>query len=511
MFCKGSHNTYSCKELLALPVDKRLAQVKTLKLCINCLRNNHFSKDCKAGGCKKCNGRHNTFLHLGESKDENKAENKSVPGAIKVETKDESNVARDSTVTTHAFPITQGSYMLLATAKIFIFDSKDNAHPCRALLDNGSQSNFITKRLTQKLGLAKTPIKIPVCGVNQSITNISHKTKTSIKSLYNNYKRELSFMIVDNITQELPNKFYNVSTLNIPEGLSLADPRFNYPEAVDVLLGAGIFWELLCAGQIQLGEGRPFLQKTKLAWIISGPMMHEDKGSGNLCHLNTIQEIRDNLERFWKIEECLSTPNFTKEESECEDLFVNTAERDEQGRFTVQLPLRSNVDKLGESLEMSTKRFYALERRLSKDFNLKQQYIDFMNEYQELGHMTEIEPNAGDIHPIYYLPHHSVVKEASSTIKVRVVFDASAKTSSNLSLNDVLMVGPIIQDSLFAILIRFRIHEYVFTSDIMKMYRQVNVCKRHRNLQRIVWRSDERDFKALSVKHINIRHSTSLV
>lgn len=54
-----------------------------------------------------------------------------------------------------------------------------------------------------------------------------------------------------------------------------------------------------------------------------------------------------------------------------------------------------------------------------------------MNEYQELGHMTEVESNDKDLHSVYYLLHHSVVKEASSTTRVRVVFDASAKTSSN--------------------------------------------------------------------------------
>jgi len=373
-------------------------------------------------------------------------ENQSDSSEVKAEVNSKTNATRESTVTAYSFQIIQGSYILLATARVLIFDSKGESHECRALLDNGSQSNFITKQLSQKLGLAKAPIKLPVYGVNQSITNITHKTKASIKPLFNQYKIELSFMIVDNITQELPNKFYNISTLNIPESLSLADPRFNYPETVDLLLGAGVFWELLCAGQIQLGEGKPFLQKTKLGWIVSGPMMPKCKDAENLCHFNTVQEIRDNLERFWEVEECLPIPIFTREEHDCEDLFVKTVERDEQGRFTVRLPLRSNVDKLGDSLEAATKRLYALEKRLSKDHKLKQQYIHFMKEYQELGHMTEVEPNDEDSHPIYYLPHHSVVKESSSTTRVRVVFDASAKTSSNLSLNDVLMVDPIIQD-----------------------------------------------------------------
>ncbi|XP_012542665.2 uncharacterized protein LOC105840305 [Monomorium pharaonis] len=493
MFCKGSHSIYFCKDLLSLPVDKRLTQVRKLKLCTNCLRNNHFSKDCRASGCKKCSGKHNTLLHFGDSKVEHETNNQSSSNINKAIDNDKASISQESAITTHAVQAAHNSYILLATARIVIFDNNGRSHPCRALLDNGSQSNFITSKLAQKLGLAKTPIKIPICGVNQNITHISHRTEASIKSLYNNYKAKLSVLVVDNITQDLPNRFYNISALNIPEGLSLADPRFNYPEPVDILLGAGIFWELLCAGQIQLGEGRPFLQKTKLGWIVSGPMAPRYKESESLCHLNTIQDIRDSLERFWKIEECLSTPNLTREESECEDLFVKTMKRDEQGRFTVRLPFRANADKLGDSLDMAIKRLYSLEKRLAKDSSLKKQYVSFMNEYLELGHMTEVKSSDRDLESVYYLPHHSVVKESSITTKTRVVFDASAKTSTNLSLNDVLMVGPVIQDSLFAILIRFRMHKYVFTADVTKMYRQVNVHEAHRDFQRIIWRPDERE------------------
>ncbi|XP_036141015.1 uncharacterized protein LOC118644996 [Monomorium pharaonis] len=498
LFCKGSHNIYSCKDLLNLSVDKRLTQVKKLKLCTNCLRSNHFSRDCKAGGCKKCSGRHNTLLHFSDSKGENERDDHSTANT------NSENSVKESAVATHALQINNNSYILLATARIVIFDNNGKPHQCRALLDNGSQSNFVTKRLSQKLGVAGTPIKLPVCGINQSVTTISHKINASVKSFYNDYRAELSFLVVENITQELPNKFYNISTLNIPDDLSLADPRFNYPDRIDLLLGAGIFWELLCAGQIQLGKGRPFLQKTRLGWVISGPMAPMCKETVSLCQVSTIQEVRDNLERFWEIEECFTAPKYTREESECEALFVKTAERDEQGRFTVQLPFRTNVNELGDSLNMTIKRFYALERRLAKDPDLKKQYLNFMNEYQQLGHMTEITPEEKDLNSVYYLPHHSVVKESSTTTRVRVVFDASARTSSNLSLNDVLMTGPIIQDSLFAILVRFRVHKYVFTADVRKMYRQVNVYEPHRNYQRIIWRPNERE----PVRHFKLNTLT---
>ncbi|KAL6420505.1 hypothetical protein ACFW04_013840 [Cataglyphis niger] len=136
IFCKGSHNIYSCKDILALPIDKRLAQVKKLKLCRNCLRNNHF-KNCKAGGYKKCSRRHNTLLHYGESKEEKESENQLESSAAK-EINDKSNTTHESTVAAHAFQVTQRSYILLATARVLIFDSNGKAQQCRALLNNGS-------------------------------------------------------------------------------------------------------------------------------------------------------------------------------------------------------------------------------------------------------------------------------------------------------------------------------------------------------------------------------------
>jgi len=49
----------------------------------------------------------------------------------------------------------------------------------------------------------------------------------------------------------------------------------------------------------------------------------------------------------------------------------------------------------------------------------------------------------------YYLPHHRVLKETRLTTKLRVVFNGSSKTISEISLNDFLSIGPILQNSLF--------------------------------------------------------------
>jgi len=86
------------------------------------------------------------------------------------------------------------------------------------------------------------------------------------------------------------------------------------------------------------------------------------------------------------------------------------------------------------------------------------------------------------------MPHHGVIKEDSATTKLRVVFDASAKTDRGISLNEKLKSGPTIQDDLFSILLRWRQHEIVLGADAEKMYRQVWISEDQRDLQRIMWR-----------------------
>lgn len=73
---------------------------------------------------------------------------------------------------------------------------------------------------------------------------------------------------------------------------------------------------------------------------------------------------------------------------------------------------------------------------------------------------------------------------------MRVVFDATCKTDTGISLNDVLLKGPVIQDDLLYIIARFRTHNYVLTVDIVKMYRQILMTDEHRDYQRILLRSD---------------------
>lgn len=121
---------------------------------------------------------------------------------------------------------------------------------------------------------------------------------------------------------------------------------------------------------------------------------------------------------------------------------------------------------LGNSRVNALKRFYNLEKRLNKDPKLNAAYRTFMTGYQTLGHMVPA-PEVGR----FFIPHHAVLKADGVLSKIRVVFDASVVSSSGRSLNDVLCTGSKFQTNLRDILFRCRMHKYIMTDNIVKMYR----------------------------------------
>ena len=238
--------------------------------------------------------------------------------------------------------------------------------------------------------------------------------------------------------------------------------------------------------KVPLAPPSVVLQKTLFGWIVSGKIVSPVSPVKALCGF-VADPLHNQLERFWKVEEVPSPRILSSEEESCERHFERfTARSVETGRYTVRLPFNDRKSQLGESYSITHRRLVSLERSLIKNPERKPQYHDFLNEYEALGHMSEL---SSDDRSGFYLPHHAVFKQTSLTTKTRVVFDGSAKTTTGISLNDCLMVGPTIQDDLLSILLRFRLHAYVLTADLEKMYRQIEVHPADRAFQKILFRS----------------------
>ena len=321
-------------------------------------------------------------------------------------------------------------------------------------------------------------------------SSIQEMTRTTIQSRLNRYSAILSFLITPEVNDHTPSAQINRVDLKIPANLHLADPEFHTPETIDALIGAEIFLKLLCVGQLSLANDNAVLQKTHFGWILGGTIPGAKSKNVAMCNLS-LNLLHNQITKFWEVENEPQHRGLSNEENECERHYIENTTRDPvSGRYTVKLPFRENINELGESYSRALKRFHSLERSLSKNLDHKDQYSAFLNEYKELGHMSE--DNSASVFEGYFLPHHSVIKQSSLTTKFRVVFDASAKTSTRISLNETQKVGPNIQDDLFSLLVRFRSHTYGVTVDIEKMYRQIKLHPSDRKFQKILWREDYR-------------------
>ena len=189
------------------------------------------------------------------------------------------------------------------------------------------------------------------------------------------------------------------------------------------------------------------------------------------------------LTRFWEVEEIPRVKPMFKENRQCEEHYDTTTYVTDDGRITVRLPFKSEA-RPSNNFHTAKQRLFALERKLEDHGDVKQQYRDFIKEFVDMGHLEEAPQTSG---LCYYLPHHCVFKD-STTTKLRVVFDASSKSPNGNSLNDCLLLGSRLQDDVFDILIRFRLHQFALSADLAKMYRQVALDESDRDFHRILWR-----------------------
>ncbi|XP_058816139.1 uncharacterized protein LOC131679424 [Topomyia yanbarensis] len=516
-FCGETHYMARCAKFLSLSLKEKLEFVNSKRLCSNCFRAGHWVRECNSNfSCRTCGRKHHSLIHPGFPPSNSETANNTTAGqsSRRVDTQTaSSNLAtsgaeseqheteEDEPVGSYSIGTKGGaSNVFLSTVVLTLRNQNGEKQLARALLDNGSQANIMSERLCQILKLKRRSVNVPICGVGQSESRAKHAVRTVISSRVTEFSVEVDFLVLQRVTSELPSTTVSVSHWKIPDNLQMADPGFNTSSRIDLLIGAEHFYRFLYEremNRITLGPGFPVLVDTVFGWIVSGKCANSKSHPVN-CYLATSSEnLEGILERFWKVENSEDQPAWSKEEQDCEAHFINTHERLPDGRYVVRLPRQLNFNRmLGESKTMALERYSKLEKRLERNSEMKTQYHAFIREYIDLGHMRKLSEEEVETTPrgkAYYLPHHAVVKESSTTTKVRVVFDGSAHTDSGFALNDVLLKGPTIQDDLLSLLLRFRKHEVALVGDIEKMYRQVRLHHDDTSLQRILWRFSEHE------------------
>ncbi|KAJ3642992.1 hypothetical protein Zmor_025734 [Zophobas morio] len=172
-------------------------------------------------------------------------------------------------------------------------------------------SNYITTSLCKKLALKQNPIHINIGGIGKTKSNVKYSTNVEIKSRYEKFSANINCLILDQITENLPLARIDPKHLVIPNDKLLADPMFYDPGPIDILIGAGLFWELLCPNE-NSPAGELKLQATQLGFIVGGSLNVPHSGNLNtssslsitltsglekqtLCIISWLQSVTDLL------------------------------------------------------------------------------------------------------------------------------------------------------------------------------------------------------------------------
>ncbi|XP_018405486.1 PREDICTED: uncharacterized protein LOC108781868 [Cyphomyrmex costatus] len=172
-------------------------------------------------------------------------------------------------------------------------------------------------------------------------------------------KPNLLHSVIDKITEQLPIYRINKAVVDILNNLELADPTYHIPRDVDILIGASIFWDLMRGGQIRGSNRSLVFQETLLSWIVAGSLTATNTCQRKKSYCGMTITLHKQLEKFWSMDEIEQSSPISKEEKLCEEHFVKTHVRDLEGQFIVRLPLKDNIDELGDSSVAAAKRFKA--------------------------------------------------------------------------------------------------------------------------------------------------------
>ncbi|XP_047110294.1 uncharacterized protein LOC124787372 [Schistocerca piceifrons] len=459
---QNRHPLLQCSKFRQATCRECKAVVMRNNLSYNCLKNGHRAFQCNSITCHTYGKWHHTLLHA-ESQWTQDAPSKECTGDMQ----HKHNGKHPSTTSSYcSLKTSPGKQVLLATPRIRFWVA--------VMLHIG---NMCTMPQTSKLARQNTDSRNR-CNLLRYKTPCLYTSGLLCKGLCH-----LS------ITDTLPEQIIDPSTWHLPH-VQHTDPEFWSPEKIDVSLGAEFCPYSHKSRSISVGADHPVLQEKELGWLISGQYLTVEHNISSRqpvvsCFIKTKMEVQMLLKKFWEIEE-LNHDVMMKEEEQREAHFVQHTKKDSAGRFIVHLPFRQEPSKLGGSFNTAAKRFSQVEQTLARHLKLKESYTQFIREYEGLEPM---EPVATHAAISYYMQHHVVLKEANSSTKTQVVFDCLAKTSSNLPLNSLLMVGPTIQSDLCSIILHFHMHRIAFMADREKMYRQVLVADEDRAYQRILWRS----------------------
>lgn len=519
--CKESHIIRRCPKFLTLDGFERKSFVDRSKHCVNCLSSTHLLAACPSTrNCNICGKRHHTLLHFPYNNTNQVPANVSNSNSVQASTYSTSINHITSSQPTQLPPVLANSLkfisksnVLVPTAIVRVLAPDGSKFLLRTLVDEGSTGALISERATQALNLKRFPFNSGIKYPDGQHSATKFATTFSIQSRFDENQTPIDVFasVIKSVTSDLPVRTIQHHDWPHLRDLDLADPDFYRSAPIDLLIGSDICADIIMPDIIKgKSKSEPIAKRTSFGWIVLGRASDIQSSTAHIeanhtvCAHAEVDDLESLVKQFYTIETVPAEHQYSPEEKWCQDFFDRTTIRQPNGKYLVRLPFKTLFDPhmtIGKSKQMALNRLHSLERKLASHADLKEQYCTAISEYFALDQIAAVSTNESQ-HTKFNengqpyltcctLAHFPIIKSDSLTTKCRPVFDASVKTSSGRSLNDILCIGLRLQTDLPAVLLNWRMHRYVITSDIEKMYRCIDMHSDDAEYQRIVWRDKD--------------------
>lgn len=535
------HATIECKEFANVTTKEKAELIRAKFLCYRCLSPLHTVKGCLVRYvCEQCNGNHATVLHelnrnrparvsppsdetdvKGVAYDKNENGRGHQVMSTKVNSSEDGQESFSHRTSQLYTPRLFSLYMpVFVSAESF----PDNEVLVYAMMDTMSDTSFIVESVAEKLNLDHRDACLILTTLTSDRQTIKCKT-------YDNL-RVRSYDSRDYIT--VPTA-YSQSDISVDRGqiptcdtikaiphLQHLASKFHplYDAPVALLLGVNASEALRPLQVISGKRGQPYAQETCLGWGLVGEVegssntkRDEGRNIGGSSVYSTSQVIlpsptfsfrakdvtNDRLVRM--IERDFAFPN-EEPSSQDDQRFLKTLKENikinKEGHYELPLPFRSEEPRLPNNRSVAFKRLMSLKRKFEANPEHLRLYTEFMNQMFERNDAEMIPKNEEAPGTVWYIPHHGVYNP-NKPGKVRVVFDCAA-TCRGVSLNDHLLSGPDLMNSLVGVLCRFRLFPVAISCDVERMFHQFHVTPAHRDFIRFLW-WPENDLTAMPVDY----------
>ena len=281
---------------------------------------------------------------------------------------------------------------------------------------------------------------------------------------------------------------------------------------VEIILGAA-HASTWVTGEVRQGDPRdPIGIKTDFGWTVLGGGSNRPNPflSVNSMSISNTQLHEAFMKIFYHDYPCVSEEEMgpSRENQDAIRQLAESIRFDETlGKYVVALPWKYGREKAMQVLNPLNSRAMAMKRltnmipRFKKDSKRKEKVFSIMEKFVKTGVTLEIDPTNDDkdaTRPRWYLPIHVAEKRG----KLRACHDARASVNG-ICLNDHLLGGPNLINSLAEILLNFRRDKVAFMTDIGAFFHQVRVDERDSDVFRYFWFADEKMDQAVLYRFLS--------